>query len=367
MKVILIIKKWIPIYSRNYSRFGLAWLRGCYKRSLRKIWHAGLAAALGHAAAMNYAAAQEAGSLRAPPLPEGLETVEFYSPAVARSMKMDVVLPTGYHDVSRRYPVLYLLHGYRQNYTTWGRSLGAAVYARQLDELIVVMPDGGNSWYVNYATSEADQANRWEDHIVEDVIGYMDGNYRTEARREGRAIFGLSMGGFGALAIGLRHPNLFISLGSSSGALSHARNAAAAIRAGIDRTAESPPPTPPQFAEADRFVADLIAIEGFGTQQERTPRGLDFATAEQAEAYDPFSIIYQVPRSQMPHIYLDAGTSDALIGEARELAQLLMVNNVPFDFMQDRGGHSPDYWRRAIGHSMAVQNEVMQRALGNRP
>jgi enterochelin esterase-like enzyme len=69
----------------------------------------------------------------------------------------------------------------------------------------------------------------------------------------------------------------------------------------------------------------------------------------------------------MPHIYLDSGTEDGLIQEARELVQLLMVNNVPFDYMQSRGQHNSEYWRRSVGHMMTIQHEVMQRALGNRP
>lgn len=302
----------------------------------------------------------------AAPRPTGLETVSFYSPAVDREMKFDIVLPPDYDGGERRYPVLYLLHGHLQNYTVWGRNLGAAEAARRLGELIVVMPDGGNSWFVNYAENHGGQRNNWEDHVVVDVVNYVDSHYRTEARRAGRAIAGLSMGGFAALAMGLRHPRQFVSLGSSSGALGHARHAAAAIRAGLDRS-PAPLPEAEQFARADQFVAELIAIPGFGTQAERTPAGTDFLTAEQAEAYDPFTIIYEVPRSAMPHIYLDAGTADPLLREARELAQLLMINNVPFDFRQDQGGHTADYWRRSVGTMMAVQNEVMQQALGNRP
>ena len=301
------------------------------------------------------------------PRPEGLQTVSFYSPAVDREMKFDIVLPPDYASNERRYPVLYLLHGMMQNYTVWGRSLGAAEHARRLGELIVVMPDGGNSWFVNYAESAAGQRNNWEDHVIEDVIAYVDSHFRTEAAREGRAIAGLSMGGFAALALGLRHPDLFISLGSTSGALGHARAAAAALRAGIDRKPAQPPAAQERFAEFDRQVASVIAIEGFGTQAERTPAGIDFVSAEQAEAYDPFTIIYDVPKSRMPHIYLDAGTGDGLIREARELAQLLMINGVPFDFMQNEGGHNAEYWRRSIGHLMAIQNEVMQQALGHRP
>ncbi len=314
--------------------------------------------------------AQDTSSLGpvAAPIPPGLETVEYYSPAVDRRMKFDIVLPEGYYQSEARYPVLYLLHGYMQNYTVWGRNLAAAFYARNLNDLIVVFPDAGNSWFVNYASSEEGQRNNWEDHIINDVIGQVDKRYRTEARREGRAIAGLSMGGFGAYAMGLRHSDMFVSIGSTSGALSHARSSAAAIRAGKDRSrTEADPQRQARIDEADAFISKIIDVPGFSTQDERTPKGVDFATAEQAEAYDPFTIIYEVPRSQMPHIYMDAGTEDGLVKEAREMAALLMLNDVPFDYMQSRGRHNSEYWRRSIGHMMTIQNEVMQRALGKRP
>jgi putative tributyrin esterase len=305
------------------------------------------------------------------PIPPGLETVEFFSPAVGRMMKFDIVFPEDYWETEKRYPVLYLLHGYMQNYTVWGRNLPAAFYSRNLNDLILVLPDGGNSWYVNFSQNEEGQTNNWEDHIIKDVIGYVDENFRTEARREGRAISGLSMGGFGAFSLGLRHPEMFVSLGSTSGALSYARSSGAAIAANsLNNTPGSRQRSPEeeaQLAAADAFISGIIDIPGFSTQDERTPKGTAFETEEQAMAYDPFEIIYSVPKSQMPHIYIDSGTEDGLIAEARELAQLLMTNNVPFDFMQSRGRHNSEYWRRSIGHMMTIQHEVMQRALGNRP
>ena len=306
--------------------------------------------------------------LEAAPIPPGLETVEFHSPAVDRRMKFDIVLPEAYYHSDERYPVLYLLHGVMQNYTIWGRNLGAAFYARNLNDMILVLPDGGNSWFINYASSAEGQTNNWEDHIIEDVIAYVDANFRTLARREGRAISGLSMGGFAAFSLGLRHPEMFISIGSTSGALAYARTSATAIRAGIDR---KPAPRDPQrqarIDAADDLISAIIDIPGFSRQDERTPKGDVFETPEQAEAYDPFTIIYDVPRSQMPHIYMDSGTDDGLISLARELAQILMTNDVPFDYMQTRGGHNSEYWRRSIGHMMTIQHEVMRRALGNRP
>ena len=299
-----------------------------------------------------------------------LLTVEFYSPAVDRDMKYNILLPSDYAASTERYPVLYLLHGLTQNYTAWGLANGTPFYASLYDDLIVVMPDGGNSWYANWAESTGGQTNNWEDHIVVDVMSHVDWNFRTIARREGRAIAGLSMGGYGSISLGLRNPELFISIGSTSGALEHARQVARRMRG------EEPPRQPRrQLTEAQRAERErrrqqpnpLIGIDGFSSQVERTPEGTEFVTAEDADAYDPFTLIDQVPQEALPHIYLDCGTEDRLISGARELAGILMERDVPFDYMQMAGGHDAGYWIQSIGRIVGVQYEVMKRALGQRP
>lgn len=311
------------------------------------------------------ASAQESPQVPAPP--EGLQTVSFYSPAVERQMKFDIALPPDYDESADRYPVLYLLHGYMQNYTVWGRNLGAAFYARNFRDLIIVMPDAGNSWYINYASSTAGQRNQWEDHIIQDVIGYVDSNYRTVDQREGRAIAGLSMGGYGALTLALRHPDKFVSVASTSGALAHARNRATSIAQGQPAPRSRSISDSPELAQADAFISRIIDIPGFSTQDERNPQGTDFESVAQAQAYDPFHIIYEVPKSQVPHIYLDSGLDDNLINVAREFMQILLLNDLPFDYMQSQGRHNSEYWRRSAGHFISIQYEVMHRALGNRP
>jgi len=279
---------------------------------------------------------------------EQVRTIEFYSPAVDRTMSYNIVLPPDYESSDERYPVLYLLHGLTQSYTAWANQ-GVPVYAGLFDDLIVVMPDGFNSWYINYAESGGGQTNNWEDHIVQDVVGHVDGNYRTIARREGRAITGLSMGGYGGLTLGLRNPDMFVSIGSTSGAISYGRDEARRLRAG----------QPPRTGGAIRQRA--------ASQTERNPEGQQFLTAEDADAYDPFVLIHQVPAEQLPHIYLDSGTEDGLIRPAREFALILFENDIPFDFMQMPGGHNGAYWTQSVGHIMSIQYEVMRRALGERP
>ena len=298
-----------------------------------------------------------------------LDTVEFFSPAVDRAMKYNIVLPRGYDESTQRYPVLYLLHGLTQNYTAWGLSNGTPFYAGLYDDLIVVMPDAGNSWYVNWTSEEGGQKNNWEDHIITDVINHVDWNFRTIARREGRAISGLSMGGYGAITLGLRHPEMFISIGSTSGALEHARQIARRMRG------ESPPRQAPERTAAEqaeraarlRRPNPLIGIDGFSSQVERSPDGQEFPTPEDADAYDPFTLIAQLDNDVLPHIYLDCGTEDRLIGGARELASVLMERDVPCVYSHCGGRHNAAYCIPSIGRISAVQYEVMQRALGQRP
>lgn len=298
------------------------------------------------------APAQEAGT------PE-VKTVEFEAPSVGRTMKFNIVLPEGYEgDANARYPVLYMLHGFTSNYTAWAK-LGVPRVVRDLDlNLIVVMPDVGNSWYINWAESEDGQKNAWEDFIVKDLIGHVDANYRTVARREGRAINGLSMGGYGGLTLGLRHPDLFCSIGSQSGALGFARGIAERLEAGDDlsrfrRREASDEPNPD------------IGIAGFSSQAERSPKGKMFTTAEQARAHDPFSLVAEVPVDKLPHIYLDCGTEDRLIESSVDFAKLLTEKKIPFTYSESAGGHTPPYWAREVSQAMAVQYVILRRNLAS--
>ena len=287
----------------------------------------------------------------AQPLP--MKTVEFDSPSVGRKMKYNIVLPAKYDQGEQRFPVLYLLHGFTNNYTEWGKQ-GIPSYVRAYD-LIVVMPDGGNSWYVNWAKSEDGQKNNWEDAIIKDLVGHVDSTYRTIAKREGRAINGLSMGGFGGLMLGLRHPDMFCSIGSHSGALSMRSRPMTALRAARRfrrKQARSRPSANP-----------AIGIEGFSSQAERSPKGQMFDSAENAAAHDPFQLVLKVPRDKLPHIYLDCGTEDGLIKYSKAFAQLLMEKNIPFTYGQSPGAHNAAYWTREVGESMAVQYAIIQRHL----
>lgn len=130
-----------------------------------------------------------------------------------------VYLPPSYQTSgSKRYPVLYLLHGYGGNPRAWfgvGQFsfnitpvLDELMNSAKVREMIVVAPNGtnalGGSFYVNSTAS-----GNWEDFIVRDVVGYVDSNYRTLARASSRGIAGHSMGGYGAVHAGMRNTGIF--------------------------------------------------------------------------------------------------------------------------------------------------------------
>jgi S-formylglutathione hydrolase FrmB len=287
---------------------------------------------------------------------DSVKTVQFEASSVGRALKYNIVLPPNYAASAARYPVLYLLHGYSGNYTNWARH-NAPKFAAAYD-LIVVMPDAGNSWYLNWVEVEDGRKDNWEDYIVSDLIPHIDATFRTIDAREGRAINGLSMGGYGALMLGLKHPDKFCAIGSHSGALGFARSAAEGLRSGeaAAKKARRKPSEEPNPA---------IGIEGFNSQAERTPKGKLFATAEQADACDPFKLVLSVPREKLPHIYVDCGTEDRLLGSSRDFARLLMDHNLPFTYAESAGGHNGAYWSREVGLSMAVQYQILRRAMAN--
>ncbi len=283
-----------------------------------------------------------------------VKSVIIDAPSIGRKTAYNIALPADYESSGeKRYPVLYLLHGFSGNYLGWA-NMGAARTLKGRD-LIIVMPDAGNSWYLNWAESDEGQKNAWEDMIIKDLIGHVDATYRTVASREGRAINGLSMGGYGALTLGLRHPDLFCSIGSHSGALGFARSAGDRLRQGREQPARKNQPSDTPNPR--------IEIDGFRSQAERTPKGKLFVKAEDADAADPFKLVLAVPKEKLPHIYVDCGTEDGLIGASRDFTKLLIENKIPFTYSESPGGHDGKYWTRELATSVAIQSIILNRNL----
>jgi diacylglycerol O-acyltransferase/trehalose O-mycolyltransferase len=142
------------------------------------------------------------------------------TPALDGVTRVRILLPAGYRAGSRRrYPVLYLLHGADSDYRSWTQDGDAEALTAHVP-VIVVMPDGGTmGWYTDYYQGERPVRPAWETYHVGELVPWVDAHFRAIAARRGRAIAGLSMGGYGALSYAARHPGTFFAAASFSGAL----------------------------------------------------------------------------------------------------------------------------------------------------
>jgi putative tributyrin esterase len=267
-----------------------------------------------------------AGELRV----ESLSSKSLSSDAVAAAgveLKLNVLLPDDYDAASdRRFPVIYLLHGYGGNYREWER-VGVVEEAKGLPA-IIVMPEGDKSFYINHAD---DSGARWGDYIVDDVVSFIDGKYRTIASRAGRGISGLSMGGFGAVALGLRYADKFATVASHSGAVG------------------------------------ILKRELSGEIAERIRRIFGPAESETRSAFDPLKSLAKLTVEQRPHLYIDCGSSDFLLESNREFIRELSSRGIAYEYREVPGGHDFSYWKSNVRYSLTRQLAAIDKALASAP
>jgi S-formylglutathione hydrolase FrmB len=133
-----------------------------------------------------------------------------------------VYLPPSYaSDAARRYPVVYLLHGYTNDTDHWFGFQPSFVNVREAadralsdgtaKEMILVMPNGYTAYQGNYYTNSVTTGD-WETYITEELVSYVDGHYRTIAARAGRGLAGHSSGGYGTIRIAMKHPEIYSSI-----------------------------------------------------------------------------------------------------------------------------------------------------------
>lgn len=149
-----------------------------------------------------------------------IESSGFTSAALGRPVRLKVHLPAGFSP-EKRYPVIYFLHGLRGSDGTWEqrgahRSLDSLVAGGKVPPVIVACPAGGNSFYLNARGRPED---RYADMIVKDLVAHMDGQFPTLKSPSGRALLGDSMGGYGALVLALKNPDVFGAVAAHEGSI----------------------------------------------------------------------------------------------------------------------------------------------------
>jgi enterochelin esterase-like enzyme len=273
-----------------------------------------------------------------PSLGQVLEGLHLTSAVLGRDVSYAVYLPPDYVISTRRYPVVYLLHGYTDDESGWiqygeiNMAADRAIADREIPPMIIVMPNGGVTWYINDAANKV----RFEDMFVQEFIPHVDATYRTRPEREFRGVAGLSMGGWGTLVYALRHPDLF--------------SACAAFSAGIWPDEE--------FVTMKQESWDKILGPVFGTglvgKSRLTPH---------FRQYNPLDLVKNMPEDALKKVryYIDCGDDDFLTKGNCALHLLLVDRKIPHEFRVRDGAHMWSYWRAGIVEGLKFIGQSFHR------
>ncbi|HSI09318.1 MAG TPA: alpha/beta hydrolase family protein [Rariglobus sp.] len=247
-------------------------------------------------------------------------TLHWCSDILGKQTTAQVLLPeTG----TGPFPVFYLLHGLSDDSSLWLRRSRIEWYVRDLP-IIVVMPDGYRSFYTK-PVSGPDFAQ----HIGVELPTFIERHFQARPERAARAIGGLSMGGYGALRVGLGFADRFCSVNSHSGAVGWG-----------NFDFKLGPAAPASLAgRGPEFMRELAGI--FGDD----PRGTDNdlgVLAHRAQA-----------AGNLPKLLLDCGTEDFLIEDNRTFKAELTDAGVPHVYREFPGAHTWDYWDTHIQDALA--------------
>ncbi len=237
-----------------------------------------------------------------------VDTVDVFSTKMSRSLKAIVVLPDGYDKNSaKKYPVLYLLHGVQSGYRAWTKVIRPALPedASRLG-MILVCPEGENSWYID---SPVNPASQFETYISKELVSFIDSNYNTLASRESRAISGFSMGGYGALRLAINHPDVFGACGSMSGAV--------------------------DFRPFPRVYKLSTQLGTYAANKERWDK------------YVIVNILDKIKPDSLS-IIIDCGRDDEFFKVNEELHKAMLDKGIVHKYVIDEGKHNRTYWNKAV-------------------
>jgi S-formylglutathione hydrolase FrmB len=309
------------------------------------------------------------------PVHKGTVTTRtFHSAALGVDKTYYVYLPAGYDGSQTRYPVFYYLHGLTGDEHEWIKGGHLDDVADQLGlQAIVVMPDGDDGFYTdavapvdydacmkngtglfmpmvqNHEKTCVRQRN-YETYVVKDLVGDVDAQYRTIAKREARGIAGLSMGGFGALELAMRHTDEFSAAASHSGVVA------------------------PLYAGPHPYGTGIVTLVTDVSQWGRTGdpqvnaigewvRGLFGPDIANWKAHDPASLINDLKPGQLA-LYLDCGTEDefGLDAQAEYLHDKLNEKHLEHEFFTGPGHHSFGFWAPRLPKSLAFLRDHVAKA-----
>jgi enterochelin esterase-like enzyme len=311
--------------------------------------------------------------------PVGVERVKIPGPSLQGNLEGNAVereaivyLPPSYHkERSRRYPVVYGLHGYYVGPQQWSQEIHApqsieGAFALGAKEVIVVLPDGktlhNGSMYSSSATT-----GDFERYVARDVVAYIDANYRTLPRRESRGLVGHSMGGYGAARIGMKYPDVFGSLYLMSPCCLSVRTA-------------PPPGVEEEFKklrgredlEQQSFMvrATLAAAAAWSPNPDKPPFYVDLPFGDDATRQDvlgrwaanaPLAFVDQYIGNlrQYRGIAMDVGDRDMLRIDTAKLHGKLRQYGIDASFEEYAGDHTNKLGERIQNHVLKFFSDTL--------
>lgn len=257
------------------------------------------------------------------------ESLTIDSKILKRKVEYSIYLPAGYDATDRKYPVLYLLHGYGDDESGWTQFgevqhiADKAISTGEATPMIIAMPDGGVTFYIN----SVDGKVLYEDFFINEFIPFIESAYRIRKEKRYRAIAGLSMGGHGTLIMAFKHPELF---------------SAAAPLSAAAWTKEELIAMPKE--QWDPFFGSLFGQgEGEARISEHLRKNSAVFLVEDGDAEKLKTVRY----------YIDCGDKDFLIKGNMALHAAMIDKGIPHEFRVRDGVHDWDYWRTSLPEVLA--------------
>lgn len=254
------------------------------------------------------------------------------------------------NSAERRFPVLYLLHGYTGDHTCWiqfgevARIADAAIRSGKATPMIIVMPDAKNTFYMN----RHDGSYQYEDYFFKELIPYIEKYFPVRAKKEFRAVAGLSMGGYGSLLYALKYPEMFASSCPISAAVRFDEEINAmpysrykerfselygAIKEGENRVTD--------FWKANSIEHLTIRFAGERDKLETAMKAKDVSAEEKKR-------LQETLRAKNIRFYIDCGDDDGLSPGNAKLHLLMREKKIAHEYRMRDGGHTWTYWRDSL-------------------
>ena len=266
-----------------------------------------------------------------------------------------IFLPPSYaQNQTRRYPVVYALHGFFIGAEQWTGEIHVpqtieGAFAQGSQEMIVVLPDSKTIYNGSMYSSSATTGD-FENYVAHDVVAYVDAHYRTIPKHSSRGLVGHSMGGYGASRIGMKHSDVFGALYIMSPCCMSARGAGRGANPSAD-AALAAAKSPQEAAKIPGLATTLAVAAAWSPNPKNPPLYLDMATKDGQVQQDvvakwaanaPLAFIDQYIGNLKHYkaIAIDVGDQDGLRVDAKKLHDILESYGIPNTFEIYPGTHT---------------------------